>query len=100
LHKYADLAFAGNAAGAVALKAAGQLLGLFNVSPEEWFRGGLNGGSETREINRLLREREDARETKDYAKADRRRKELLDRHGVVVEDGPQGTIWRYVAKSK
>ena len=86
LHKYADLAFAGNAAGAVALKAAGQLLGLFNVSPEEWFRGGIDEGA----IEGLVARRVLARLAKDFAESDRIRDVLLNEHGVIIEDKPGG----------
>ncbi|MFM8501813.1 MAG: cysteine--tRNA ligase, partial [Fluviibacter sp.] len=45
------------------------------------------------EIEARIQERLDARKTKDFATADRVRKELLEA-GVVLEDTPQGTIWR------
>jgi cysteinyl-tRNA synthetase len=45
------------------------------------------------EIERLVREREQARQRKDYAAADRIRAEL-DARGIVLEDGPTGTQWR------
>jgi len=48
------------------------------------------------EVMRLIREREEARRRRDYATADRLREELL-RHGIAVEDTPQGTRWRRVA---
>lgn len=86
LHKYADLALAGNAAGAVALKAAGKLLGLFNVSPEEWFRGGIDEGA----IEGLVAQRVLARIAKDFAESDRIRDVLLKEHGVIIEDKPGG----------
>jgi cysteinyl-tRNA synthetase len=45
------------------------------------------------EVGRLLGEREDARKTKDWARADEIRDELAGM-GVVVEDGPDGASWR------
>ena len=46
------------------------------------------------ELLRMIREREEARRRRDYATADRLREELLE-HGVVVEDTPQGTRWKW-----
>ncbi|MBM4275295.1 MAG: cysteine--tRNA ligase [Deltaproteobacteria bacterium] len=47
----------------------------------------------TEEIERLIAERSAARKNKDWARADAIRKELLER-GILLEDTPQGTIWR------
>jgi cysteinyl-tRNA synthetase len=41
----------------------------------------------------MIGAREAARKGKDFAEADRIRKELLAK-GVVLEDGPKGTTWR------
>ena len=87
LHKYADLAFAGNEVGAVALKAAGELLGLFALSPDEWFRGGIDESA----IEGLVAQRVLARIAKDFAESDRIRDLLLSEHGVIIEDGPKNT---------
>jgi len=46
-------------------------------------------------IKGLIEQRIAARKAKNFAEADRIRKELLD-SGVVLEDGPQGTTWRRV----
>jgi cysteinyl-tRNA synthetase len=46
------------------------------------------------ELMKLIREREEARRRKDFATADRLREELLKR-GVIVEDTPQGTRWKW-----
>jgi cysteinyl-tRNA synthetase len=45
------------------------------------------------EIEELIRRRNAARESKDWAEADRIRDELVGR-GILLEDTPQGTIWK------
>ncbi len=45
------------------------------------------------EIERLVALREDARKKKDYAAADRIRRELMEK-GVVIEDTPEGPVCR------
>ncbi len=84
LHALADKALAGEAAAARALRAAGGLLGLFNASPEEWFRGGL-----PIEVQALAEARVAARAARNFAESDRLRDEIA-RLGVVIEDGPGG----------
>ncbi|TME59519.1 MAG: cysteine--tRNA ligase [Chloroflexi bacterium] len=51
----------------------------------------------TEEARRLVHEREDARRAGDYAKSDRLRVELLERHGIQVKDTKDGTRWERVA---
>jgi len=51
------------------------------------------GAGEARKVEKLVAEREEARAKKDYASSDRLRDELL-RMGVVVEDTPEGPVWR------
>jgi cysteinyl-tRNA synthetase len=45
------------------------------------------------EIERLIEERHAAKKQRDFATADRIRKDLLDR-GIVLEDTPSGTKWK------
>ena len=45
------------------------------------------------EIDRLVRERDEARAARDFARADTLRDELTAR-GITLEDTPSGTVWR------
>ena len=79
------------------LRAAGRLIGVFNVAPAEWFRGASGGagadGPSAEEIEALLAERAAARAAKNFAEADRIRDDLAAK-GVAIEDGPDGAAWR------
>jgi cysteinyl-tRNA synthetase len=44
-------------------------------------------------VEKLVSKREKARKAKDYAAADKIRAELLEK-GILVEDTPEGPIWR------
>ena len=48
---------------------------------------------ESQKINKLVGLREEARKNKDYAESDRLRDELMSM-GIVVEDTPEGPVWR------
>jgi len=74
------------------LKALGGVLGLLQRTPEAFFQGRPAGVSEDW-IAMKIAEREDARKRKDYAAADRIRKELLDK-AIVLEDKAGSTTWR------
>ncbi|MBD3379841.1 MAG: cysteine--tRNA ligase [Candidatus Omnitrophica bacterium] len=49
--------------------------------------------SEAEEIDKMLKLRQEARKKKDFGESDRIRDELLAR-GIVVEDTPEGPVWR------
>jgi cysteinyl-tRNA synthetase len=74
-----------------------RLLGFFTSSnPDAWFkwRPPAEAGAGDVEIEALIAARVAARKAKNFAEADRIRGEL-DAQGVVLEDGPGGTTWRY-----
>jgi cysteinyl-tRNA synthetase len=76
------------------LKALGGVLGLLQRDPQEFLQGGAGeSGLGDTKINALIEARIVAKKAKDYAEADRIRKELLEA-GIVLEDTAQGTSWR------
>jgi cysteinyl-tRNA synthetase len=93
LHELANTVFKTTGAeqiqAANALKASGQFLGLLNIEPKVWFQGDVDNEA----IDKLVRERVEAKKNKNFAEADRIRKILTDQ-GITLEDGPNGTIWR------
>jgi cysteinyl-tRNA synthetase len=71
------------------LRALGGLLGLLQRDAS----GFLQGGKADAWVVERIGAREAARKRRDFAEADRIRKELLDA-GIVLEDGAKGTTWR------
>ncbi|MCH7937498.1 MAG: cysteine--tRNA ligase [Proteobacteria bacterium] len=74
---------------------AGQLLGIAQQIPVDWFRW-QPAGTESLDdatIKILIAERNQARKSKDFAEADRIR-DQLEAQGILLEDGAQGTTWK------
>ena len=71
------------------LKASAAVLGLLTKSPDAWFKGDADGDA----IEARIAERAEAKANRDFATADRIRDELKT-EGIVLEDGPGGTMWR------
>jgi len=85
----------GVAGRAAALRSICDTLGLLQPGyldrkKQRWLRKGL---VTVREIENLIAERAAARKEKNWAKADRIRKQLHDK-GIVIEDTPGGTLWK------
>ncbi|MFV1922720.1 MAG: cysteine--tRNA ligase [Methylotenera sp.] len=97
---------------ATLLKKLGSVLGLLSQPPDDFLQGdvvkaisgqqistelgALSPATEnlTREgISSMIERRAEAKKAKNYAEADRIRKELSDA-GIILEDTPQGTTWR------
>ena len=83
----------------VALKSvllkAGELLGLLQADPEQWFQQGGSDEFDATAIESLIAERSQAKLDKDYARSDEIRDELKAK-GVVLEDSREGTSWKRV----
>lgn len=77
---------------------AGNVLGIFLEQPKVYFEKGLSKRLEKTSIDpvlidKLVKERTEARKTKNWQKADKIRKQLQAMN-VTVEDRPKGTVWK------
>jgi cysteinyl-tRNA synthetase len=77
------------------LLAGGALLGLLQQDPETWLRTTGRAEIDEAEIERLIDVRTAARQAKDFEEADRIRDQLAA-EGVILEDQPGRTRWRFV----
>ena len=73
------------------LMAEADMMGVLQESPGEWFSG--DGHDDKQDIEQLIAEREQARNERNFARADEIRDTLTDM-GIALEDGPNGTLWR------
>ena len=77
------------------LKASSNLLGLLQSTPDQWFKSGNSDSLSSREIEAMIKQRELARASKNFTEADKIRNQLLS-SGVTIEDGPDGTEWKFL----
>ena len=82
------------AAGKAAVLGAAQLLGILWQDPMVWLQQDDGGkGRPAEEIEALIAARIAARQSKDFAEADRLR-DLLMSERILLEDSPTGTTWK------
>lgn len=80
------------------LHASGAAMGLLQQAPAAWFaqRKGQTDLDES-EISMLITRRNEARQSRDFAEADRIR-DLLAERGIELKDGAEGTTWELASK--
>ena len=77
---------------------AGKVLGIFQQDPSVFLDQELQRKSRKltitpAAIEELIKERNEARSKKNWSRADEIRNQLASQ-GIILEDGPQGTVWR------
>jgi len=80
------------------LRKLGAILGLFQEEPKAYLNALRDRHARIKDldpadIENKIEQRTQARKNKDFAEADRIRDELQDK-GVILEDKPEGTVWR------
>jgi cysteinyl-tRNA synthetase len=76
----------------------GRILGILSDSPQAYFDNKKSFGLRKKsidpaEVEKMVKERFEARKTKDWDKADLIRKQLEEMN-INLEDGPEGTVWK------
>ena len=81
---------------AAGMRRLAEPLGLLQHPPAEFLRGGaVHQDIDAEQIEQLIQARQEARQRRDFAAADRIRDELAER-GIVLEDTATGTKWRFL----
>lgn len=75
------------------LKELGETLGILQQNPQAFLQAGETGEISAEEIEQLIIDRKNARDEKNWARADEIR-DLLIEKGVVLDDSREGTSWR------
>ena len=71
----------------------GKILGILQENPDKWLGYGKSENLNETVIERLIKNRNEARRKKNFDMADKIRDELKDM-GIEIEDTSNGTIWR------
>ncbi len=95
IHELYNEAITGDDKKKASFNSACRLLGLFNISKEEWLNlKKINIKISEEHILQKIQERTKAKNNGNYDLADKIRNELLD-EGVLIEDQKEKTIWKF-----
>ena len=76
--------------------ASANVLGILQHSPKKWLGiGQIQDNLDSKQIEDLINQRNEARKNKDFETADEIR-DKLTKLGIEIEDTPNGTIWRSI----
>ncbi len=78
-----------------ALLSSGAVIGILQEDPDKWLGYDSASSEDAEEIESLIAQRKEARENKDFAKADEIRNKLHSMK-IEIEDTAEGTIWRKI----
>ena len=78
---------------AAELRYLSSVLGLLEQDPVKFLQGSNQDDNETQLIEALIKQRNDARSSKNWALADEAR-DKLNQMNIILEDGANGTTWR------
>jgi len=73
----------------------GKIIGILQNSPDKWLGYGKSAKLDETTIERLIKERNEARGNKNFEVADQIRNELKEK-GIEIEDTKKGTVWKSV----
>ena len=73
----------------------GKIFGILQENPDTWLGYGESKNIDQDTIERLIKNRNEARRNKNFDMADEIRKQLKE-EGVEIEDTSDGTIWRSI----
>ena len=71
----------------------GKIIGILQDNPDKWLGYGNSGNLDETTIERLIKERNEARGNKNFDLADKIRDKLKEK-GIEIEDTKNGTIWK------
>ena len=95
IHELYNEAIEGDNKKKALFNSACRLIGLFNVTKEEWLNLKKKKVKISEElILKKIQERKEAKNNRNYDLADKIRNELLD-EGILIEDQKEKTIWKF-----